>query len=233
MTSTLLTLPPLLVYAALFALIAGESSGLPLPGETSLVAASALAARHSGVSIIVVIAVAAIAATLGDNLGFAIGRRGGRWLLTREGRWADARRRHLQRGERFFDRHGAKAVLLARWIPGLRVVGAWLAGTHRMRWQSFLLWNALGGVAWAISVGVVGFWFGQAAGVPAEVLGIAVAVSVALVVIAVVRIRHRRPDPSSGDAVGSIRPFEVRTRERPDPLPVVPVRSAEPRQPAA
>lgn len=195
-TDALLSLPPLLVYALLFALIAGESSGLPLPGETSLIAAGALAARHHGVSIAVVAAVAAAAAILGDNLGFALGRRGGRWLLTREGRWAGARRRYLDRGERFFARHGAKAVFLARWLPGLRVVSAWLAGTHRMRWRSFLFWNALGGIAWAASVATLAYVLGQAAGRLLHDAGLAGAAVVALGVLAAVVVmrlrRHRR-----------------------------------------
>src|SRR3954462_7021483 len=80
--ASLLTLPPLLVYVTLFALIMGESAGLPLPGETGLIATSALAARPGGVSIAFVIPVAAAAAIAGDNAGFALGRRGGRWLLS-------------------------------------------------------------------------------------------------------------------------------------------------------
>jgi membrane-associated protein len=185
MSASLLTLPPLLVYLALFALIAGESAGLPLPGETSLVAAGALAAHGGRLSIGVVIAVAAAAAIVGDNVGFALGRRGGRWLLTREGRWASARGRYLEKGERFFERHGPKAVFLARWLPGLRVVGAWLAGTHHMRWRSFLVWNTLGGIAWAISIGTAAYLLGQAAGGLISTFGIA---GVALVVTLTVAV---------------------------------------------
>ena len=198
MSASLLTLPPLLVYLVLFALIAGESAGLPLPGEASLIAVGALAAHDGRLSIEVVIAVAAVAAIVGDNVGFALGRRGGRWLLTREGRWASARSRYLERGELFFERHGPKAVFLARWLPGLRVVGAWLAGTHGMRWRSFLAWNALGGIAWAISIGNASYFLGQgAAGGLISTFGIA---GVAIVVLGVVaafvvhrwRARRRR-----------------------------------------
>ena len=71
--------------------------------------------------------------------------------------------RYLERGELFFERHGSKAVFLARWLPGLRVVGAWLAGAHHMRWRTFLFWNALGGIAWAISVGTTAYLLGHAA----------------------------------------------------------------------
>jgi len=164
MVHALLSLPPLLVYAALFGVIAGESAGLPLPGETSLIAAGVLASQHGSISIAPVIAVAALAAIVGDNVGFMIGRRGGRWLLTREGRWIEARNRFLVSGERFFARHGPKAIFLARWVPGLRVVGAWLAGAHGVRWRTFLIWNALGGIAWAASVGLAAYLLGHAAG---------------------------------------------------------------------
>jgi membrane-associated protein len=162
-TNWLLGLPPLLVYAGLFALIAGESAGLPLPGETSLIAAAALASQPATVTIEVVIAVAALAAIIGDNIGFALGRHAGRRLLTREGRWLERRRGFLVRGEAFFERHGPKAVFLARWLPGLRVVGALLAGAHHMRWRTFLVWNALGGAAWAVSIGLSAYLLGHVA----------------------------------------------------------------------
>ncbi|MCY7302025.1 MAG: DedA family protein, partial [Thermoleophilia bacterium] len=152
-TDWLVGLPPLLIYVALFAVVAGESSGLPLPGETSLIAAAVLATQPGTVTIEIVIVVAALAAIVGDNAGFVLGRHAGRRLLTREGRGFKRRQKFLEQGEAFFERHGPKAVFLARWIPGLRVVGSWLAGAHHMRWRTFLLWNALGGIAWACTVG--------------------------------------------------------------------------------
>ncbi len=195
MLAALLSLPPLLLYVALFGVIAGESAGLPLPGETSLIAAGILASQHGSVSIGIVIAVAASAAIVGDNVGFLLGRRGGRWLLTRDGRWLEARRRFLERGERFFERHGSKAVFLARWLPGLRVVGAWLAGAHHMRWRTFLLWNALGGIAWAFSVGLAAYLLGNAAARLFRtfgLLGIGIVVLVACSVAAWHLVRRRR-----------------------------------------
>lgn len=185
MLDWLLALPPLLVYAALFGVIGGESAGLPLPGETSLIAAGILAAQSGGLSIGVVIAVAAAAAIVGDNIGFYLGRRGGGWLFTREGRWLDRRRRFLEQGERFFERHGPKAVFLARWLPGVRVVGAWLAGAHHMRWRTFLVWNALGGIAWAVSVGLAAYLLGHAASSIFRAVGIAGVVLVAAVAVGV------------------------------------------------
>lgn len=162
-TDWLLALPPLLIYLGLFVVIAAESSGLPVPGETSLIAAAVLATQPGTVVIGIVVAVAAVAAIAGDNVGFALGRHAGRRLLTREGRWHARRQRFLARGEEFFERHGSKAVFLARWLPGLRVVGSWLAGAHHMRWRTFLLWNALGGIAWAASVGIAAYFLGHAA----------------------------------------------------------------------
>ncbi len=201
MVGSFLTLPPALVYLALFGLIAGESSGFPLPGETSLIAAGAFAARAgSSLSIVAVIAIAAAAAIVGDNIGFTIGRRGGRWLLTREGRFAGARRRYLVRGDAFFERHGPKAVFLARWLPGLRVAGAWLAGTNGMRRRTFFLWNALGGIAWATSVGIAAYLLGQAAGGLFQAFGIAglaLVAAVALILGGWHVLRRRRAGPGT------------------------------------
>jgi membrane protein DedA with SNARE-associated domain len=160
-TNWLLGLPPLLVYVGLFVVVGAESSGVPVPGETSLIAAAILASQHGGLSIEIVIAVAALAAIVGDNIGFVLGRKAGRQLLTREGRFMEHRRKFLVRGEAFFEKHGSRAVFLARWLPGLRVVGSWLAGAHHMRWRTFLLWNALGGIAWATSIGLAAYLFGH------------------------------------------------------------------------
>jgi membrane-associated protein len=186
----LLGLPPLLVYSVLFALVAGESAGLPLPGETSLIAVGVLASQHAGISIEVVIVVTALAAIIGDNIGFALGWHAGRRLLTREGRWLERRRRFLVRGEAFFERHGPKAVFLARWLPGLRVVGAWLAGAHHMRWRTFLLWNALGGLAWAVSIGLAAYLLGHVAARIFRTFGL-VGVAVVIVGVGALFLWHR------------------------------------------
>ena len=205
-TDWLLGLPPLLVYGALFALVAAESSGLPVPGETSLIAVSILASQHQGISIELVIATAALAAIVGDNVGYVLGRHAGRRLLTREGRWVERRRRFLVRGEAFFERHGSRAVFLARWIPGLRVVGSWLAGAHHMPWRTFLLWNALGGIAWATSIGLAAYLLGHVAATIFRTFGL---VGLAVVVLAAGALflwhrrkrRHRQvvPAADSGD----------------------------------
>jgi membrane protein DedA with SNARE-associated domain len=146
----------------LFLLIAAESSGVPLPGETALVTAGVLAERGD-LDITAVIAVAAAAAIVGDNVGYWIGRVGGRKLLTRWP-WLD---RHASRvlpwSERFFRRHGGKTIFLGRFFAVLRVTAAWLAGVSKMHWWQFFLWNAAGGICWAVLVGLVAYYAGHAA----------------------------------------------------------------------
>jgi membrane protein DedA with SNARE-associated domain len=146
----------------LFGLIALESTGVPLPGEAALIAASLLAERGH-YSIVVVIAVAALAAIIGDNCGYWIGRKGGRALLARTPVIRDVFARALPPAELFFARHGAKTVFLGRFVAFLRITSAWLAGISHMPWWRFFFWNALGGIVWATAVGVVAYKFGETA----------------------------------------------------------------------
>jgi membrane-associated protein len=160
--AAIVDIPPNVGYAAVFALIAIETMGIPVPGETALIGAALLA--HDGqLDIVPLVALAAAAAIIGDNIGFAIGRHGGRRLLLGAGPLQHHRHRVIEFGEPFFERHGAKAVFLGRWISGLRIASAWLAGINRMSWPTFLFWNALGGVAWAASIGFAVFALGDVA----------------------------------------------------------------------
>lgn len=146
----------------LFGIVCLESAGLWLPGETALIAAGVYASKGH-LSITGVISVAAAAAILGDNIGYWLGREGGRRLLYRYAllkRFAD---RVLPPAERFFERHGGKAVFLARFFGGVRVTGAWMAGITRMTWWRFLFWNAAGGIVWALAIGLLAFYAGKAA----------------------------------------------------------------------
>lgn len=157
----LINLPPGVGYLILFGLVGVESTGVPVPGETALIAAGVLA--HKGqFHISLVIVIAATAAILGDNIGYLIGRTGGRRLLEAPGLLQKHRRRVLTEGEPFFAKHGPKAVFLGRWVAGLRIAASWLAGINRMHWPTFLFWNALGGIAWATSVGLLAFFLGDA-----------------------------------------------------------------------
>jgi membrane protein DedA with SNARE-associated domain len=158
-----ITLPATrLAYVLLALLVGGESAGVPLPGETALITGSILASQGK-LWLPLVIAIAAAAAIVGDNIGYELGRNGARRLLTRPGRFEERRQAFLERGEAFFARHGGKTVLFARWLPFLRVTAAWLAGANRMPWPRFFAWNALGGISWAISVGVFAYFAGQVA----------------------------------------------------------------------
>ena len=130
-----------------------------------------------------VIAVAALAAIVGDNIGYELGRHGARRLLSRPGRFEDRRQAFLERGEAFFARHGGKTVLFARWLPFLRVTAAWLAGANHMPWPRFFAWNALGGISWAISVGVFGYLAGQVAVRILQDAGYVVLVLIALALV--------------------------------------------------
>jgi len=140
-----------------------------------------------------VIAVAAGAAIVGDNLGYVIGRRGLRRLVDRPGRWAAGRRQLVDRGEEFFVRHGSATVFFGRWLPGLRVVTSWLAGADRMPWRRFLVWNALGGITWAATIGALAYVLGRSASGSLGAIGF-VGLGVAVLVYVIARIR-RRPAP--------------------------------------
>ncbi len=155
----LIQLPSHLGYLILFALVGAESTGVPVPGEAALITAGVLA--HQGrFRILLVIIIAAAAAIFGDNIGYLIGRTGGRKLLERPGFMEKHRRGVLRKGEPFFAKHGPKAVFLGRWVAGLRIAAAWLAGINRMPWHIFVFWNALGGIAWATSVGLLAYYLG-------------------------------------------------------------------------
>jgi membrane protein DedA with SNARE-associated domain len=146
----------------LFAIVCLESAGLWLPGETALIAAGVYASKGH-LSIAAVIAVAAVAAIIGDNAGYWLGREGGRRLLYHYAFLRRFAERVLPPAERFFERHGGKAVFLARFFGGLRVTGAWMAGITRMTWWRFLFWNAAGGIVWALGVGLLAYYAGKAA----------------------------------------------------------------------
>jgi membrane protein DedA with SNARE-associated domain len=143
-------------YAVVFAGVFLENAGLPVPGETALLAGAALA-NLGRLSLWRVVVTAIAAAILGDNLGFFIGRRGGRWLLERYGGRLGITTARLAGFDRFFERYGARTVFAARFITGLRVVGAVLAGASGLPWPTFLFYNATGAVVWCSAVAAAGY----------------------------------------------------------------------------
>ncbi|MCW3016331.1 MAG: DedA family protein [Solirubrobacterales bacterium] len=180
----------------LFVLIAVETMGIPVPGETALITAGIVAGKGN-LPIEGVIAVAATAAILGDNVGFLIGRHYGRRLLTAPGPLSRHRMRVIEIGEPFFDRHGPKAVFLGRFISGLRITSAWMAGVSRMHWPIFTFYNAAGGIVWATTFGLLAYYGGEHAESVIHTIGIAgvgAVVTFGLVLFVVLRIRRRRAE---------------------------------------
>src|SRR6201997_3983905 len=179
----------------LFLVVMLESFGLPLPGETALIAFGVLASQGH-YSIVEVIAVTAAAAIVGDNLGYwLIGRLGGRALFERWGWLSRYSQRVLPRAEELIAKHGGKTVFFGRFIAVLRYTAAWVAGLGRMHWWKFLFWNAAGGVGWATSVGLVAFYAGKAAADAIQRYGLFAAAGVAalaLIAFIAVRIGKRR-----------------------------------------
>ncbi|HEU0250706.1 MAG TPA: DedA family protein [Solirubrobacteraceae bacterium] len=200
-------------YPLLFLVVMAESSGVPVPGETGLIAA-AVAASQGKLQIEFVIAIAAVAAIVGDNIGYQIGRKGGRWLLERPGRFEHQRQQVIVTGEPFFKRHGPKAVFFGRFILGLRVWASWLAGATHMRWRSFFLWNALGGICWATAIGLLAYFLGSAAGNAIQTFGLfgLFAVLVVLVGLFVAHRRHSRA--AAAEELGDARDASTAEPER-------------------
>jgi len=147
-------------YIALFFLVGLESLGIPLPGETALVTAAAVAALGH-LSIYGVVAVAVAAAIVGDNGGYWIGRTGGVALVRRYGHFLHLNDAHLERARRFFERHGPKTVFFGRFVALLRTWTALLAGAGHMPYGTFMLYNALGAACWGSMFGSLGYVFGR------------------------------------------------------------------------
>jgi membrane protein DedA with SNARE-associated domain len=174
----------------LFLVIMLESFGVPLPGETALIAFGVLASQGH-YSIVEVIAVASAAAIVGDNLGYlVIGRWGGRRLFER---WGFLRRRTehvLPATERLMEKHGGKVVFFGRFVAILRYTAAWVAGIAGMPWRKFLFWNAAGGICWATLVGLVSYYAGGAAADAIQRYGIYAVAVVAGAVLVFYLITH-------------------------------------------
>jgi membrane protein DedA with SNARE-associated domain len=167
----------------LFVVVMIESFGVPLPGETALIAFAVLASQGH-YSIAWVIAIAAAGAIVGDNLGYwLIGRYGGRALFER---WGPLRRyseRFLPATERLMARRGAIVVFFGRFVTVLRYTAAWVAGIGKMPWWKFLFWNALGGICWATAVGLAAYYAGNAAADAIRRYGIYAAAAIAVAVL--------------------------------------------------
>jgi membrane protein DedA with SNARE-associated domain len=164
------------------AIIGLESMGIPSPGETALVLAAILASQGK-LQIWLVILIGAASAIVGDNIGYWLGRTLGLRVLLAPGPLHSHRVRAVAAGQRFFERHGGKAVFLGRWIALVRVATAWLAGIDEMAFPVFFFWNALGGITWAITFGLVGYFGGHAAAHVLTQVGLFGAIAIAVAVV--------------------------------------------------
>lgn len=148
-------------YWAVGAVLLLENAGIPLPGETILLLASFLAFSEHELRLSWIIAVGTIAATLGDNLGFALGYFGGKALLRRYQRLFKVPNKLLLRGENLFACYGALTIFFARFVFGMRIIAGPLAGVLRMPWRKFLIFNFLGAALWVTVIASAGYLFGR------------------------------------------------------------------------
>lgn len=179
-------------YPAVFGLVGLESLGIPLPGETAVVAASIFAGNTHRLSPWLIFATAACGAVIGDNIGFWIGNRGGYRLARRYGPKVRLDERKLKVARYLFDRHGAKLVFFGRFVSVLRTYAAFLAGTTKMRWPRFVAANAAGGILWAVIYTSAGYFAGNALQHLSLTIDLVLGgVAALVIVLAVVQLRRR------------------------------------------
>jgi membrane protein DedA with SNARE-associated domain len=181
-------------YWAVAATLLLENMGLPVPGETILLLASFLAYSEHLLRLPILILTGILAATLGDNIGFVIGYRGGRALLQKYQHLLRMSPGTIRRGERVFERYGTVTIFFARFVFGLRMIAGPLAGVLRMHWKKFAVFNFLGATLWVCTICVVGYLFGQHWNALVSLLRRADALIalIAAVVVFVLWRRHRR-----------------------------------------
>lgn len=148
-------------YLAVTLFIMIESSGIPFPGETMLLLSSFYAANDQHLQIPFVIICAALGAIIGDNIGYFVGRTWGKTVVERYGRYLFIKPEHIERAENFFAKHGDKTVFFGRFVAVLRAWAAFLAGVNQMKWTTFLVYNAAGGILWATCFGLLGYFAGR------------------------------------------------------------------------
>jgi membrane protein DedA with SNARE-associated domain len=197
-------------YWALFALVAAESLGVPLPGETALIIAGTYAGTTHHLSPWLIFAAAAAAAIIGDNIGFWIGDKGGYRLALRYGAKVRLDERKLKTARYLFDRHGTAVVFLGRFVSVLRAYAAFLAGTSQMRWRKFLAANAAGGIVWAgiytLAAYLAGNALQRASGTIALSLGGAAVVAIIVAWLLIRRQASRLADRAEEAYPGPLQP---------------------------
>lgn len=177
-------------YLAVFALVAVESFGVPLPGETVLIIAGTYAGATHHLSPFVLVGAAAAGALIGDTIGFWAGDKGGYRLLRRYGRFIQIDEARIKVAKLLFAQQGGKVVFFGRFVAVLRTYAAFLAGTTRMGYRRFLFYNATGGILWACVFGFGSYFFGHALQQVSSWLTIVlVCLAIAVVVVSVLVVR--------------------------------------------
>jgi membrane protein DedA with SNARE-associated domain len=179
-------------YWAVGGIVAVESMGIPLPGETALITAALIAASTQDLNIWFVILAGSAGAIIGDNFGFLLGRHFGFWLLTKYGRYLRITEPRIKMGQYLFLRYGGAVVFFGRFVAVLRSLAAFLAGTNCMSWTQFVVFNAAGGMVWAFIYGFGAYYLGERAsqiGGPAA-LGMGIVAAVIVVGVTVFVHRH-------------------------------------------
>lgn len=207
-------------YPGIAAIVGLESAGLPLPGETTLLAASYLASIGQ-LSLPLVIGAAALGAVVGDSVGYFVGRKGGRRFLERYGRYVGITPAKLEKADGYFARHGGKTVFFGRFVAVLRILSGPLAGASNMPYRRFLTANVAGAVVWAATMGTLGFFFGKPVATFLSHLGIWALVALAAFLVLRFTLKRRRsrgrgtpqPPPSVTTATGPLaEPVAARAR---------------------
>ena len=202
-------------YGAVMLAVGIESVGIPFPGETTLIAAAAYAGGTHKLNVVFVVAAAAAGAIIGDNIGFWIGREIGLRLLLRYGKYIRMTERRIKLGQYLFQRYGGAVVFFGRFVAVLRALAAFLAGTNRMTWPRFLIYNAAGGIVWSSAYGFGAYALGTQIHRLAGPVGIALgAVALVLIVCGFVFLRrheHQLEDEAERALPG---PIEVNPRRR-------------------
>ena len=192
-------------YAAVFLLVGAESLGIPLPGETILIAAGVYAGSTHKLSAWAIFVVAATAAIIGDNIGFWIGDKGGYRLIHRYGHHVRVDESKIKIGRLVFDRHGGKVVFFGRFVSVLRTYAAFLAGTLKMHWRRFLPYNAAGGIVWAAIYTFIPYQVGSAINRVSSTVAIVAGVVAAVIIVASV-VMVRRKSSQLADAAEAAYP---------------------------
>lgn len=147
-------------YIIVFVGVMLESTGVPFPGETVLLAGAVYAA-NSHLNIVGVLIASALGAIIGDNMGYWVGREYGRKFLEKYGKRIGFNAKRERTIERYFEKYGAFTVFIGRFISLLRTYAAFFAGVNRMHYPVFLIFNALGGITWTLIIGLLGYFFGS------------------------------------------------------------------------